>query len=78
MIPLSSWSPPTSRLWLPRFCQLDPESVCDRPLEKPCNDVEPELVVFRFEKGAEEPRPSFWMNLDLAASFPLRHGCTAN
>ena len=31
--------------------------MCDRPPGEPFEDVESELIVFRVEKGAEEPRP---------------------
>ena len=39
------------------FYRFDPESVCDRPLGEPFDDVESELIGFRVEKGTEEPRP---------------------
>ena len=39
------------------FCRFDADSVCDRPLGKPFDNFESELVRVCVEKGAEELRP---------------------
>ena len=58
------------------FCRIDPESLCDWPLWKLFDDIESERARFCFEKGVEEPRPTFReKSVGLAASFPLCHGC---
>ena len=56
---------------------LDPEGVCDRPLEKPCDDIEFDIVMF-FVEGRQRTAPTFReLALGLAASFPLHRGCTS-
>ena len=53
------------------FCRFDLESVCDRPLGKPCDDVGFDAVIFCIEKGAEEPRPPSENEPWISQLFPL-------
>ena len=56
---------------------LGPEGVSDRPLGKPCDAVEFEIVKFLVERR-KRTAPTFReVALGVAASFLLHHGCTS-